>query len=162
MYWMHFQNIYTFIYQKHCFIPFCGLFLKSLKGFIVSLRLRFFLIGILKCWSIIMTCQTPVFYPSIKELVSLSHLKTHNTPHTPENCKIELKEISDFMVIFVANVIDSVELLIGKENTTIVSLGSLLFLLLLFQILCHQVSYHFGYCLEVVWDGLNWDQKAGL
>ena len=35
-YWIHFQNIQTFIYQKHYFI--CCLFLKSLKTFSVSLR----------------------------------------------------------------------------------------------------------------------------
>ena len=35
--WIHFQNIHTFIYQKHYFIHFCCLFLKLSKAFIVSL-----------------------------------------------------------------------------------------------------------------------------
>ena len=51
--------------------------------------------------------QTSATYPSIKDLVSLSHLKIHSsTPPTPENCKIELREISNFMENFVANVVD--------------------------------------------------------
>ena len=30
-------SVYTFTYQKHCFIHFCYLFLESLKAFVVSL-----------------------------------------------------------------------------------------------------------------------------
>ena len=42
-------------------------------------------------------------------------MKTHgSTPHTPENCKIELREISDFMENFVANVVDD---RVGTVNT---------------------------------------------
>ena len=55
----------------------------------------------------VMGHQTSATYPSIKELISVSHLKMHGgTPHTPENCKIELREISDFMQNFVPNVLD--------------------------------------------------------
>ena len=37
VYWINFQNIHTFTYQKHYFIHFCRLFLKSSKAFSVSL-----------------------------------------------------------------------------------------------------------------------------
>ena len=37
VYWIHFQNIHTFTYQKHYFINFCCLFWKSLKAYSVSL-----------------------------------------------------------------------------------------------------------------------------
>ena len=37
--WINFQNnVYTFKYQKHYFVHFCCLFLKSLKAFSVFLR----------------------------------------------------------------------------------------------------------------------------
>ena len=39
VYWIHFQNIHTFTYQKHYFIHFCCLCLKWLKAFSVSLNL---------------------------------------------------------------------------------------------------------------------------
>ena len=56
---------------------------------------------------LVMGHQTSATYPSIKDLVTLSHLKTHGgTPHTPESCKIELREISDYMENFIANVVD--------------------------------------------------------
>ena len=45
--------------------------------------------------------QTSASYPSIKDLVTLNHLKTHGgTPHTPEKFKTELREIYDFMEKF--------------------------------------------------------------
>ena len=40
-YWIYFQNIHTFTYQK-TFIHFCYLFLKLSKTFSISLRLRNF------------------------------------------------------------------------------------------------------------------------
>ena len=56
---------------------------------------------------LIMDHQTSAAYQDIKDLVSLSHLKTHGgTPHTPENGKIKLWEISDYKENFVANVVD--------------------------------------------------------
>ena len=38
VYWIQFQNIHTFTYQKHYFIHFCCLFLKLSKAFSVSLN----------------------------------------------------------------------------------------------------------------------------
>ena len=38
MYWINFQNIHTFTYQKYYFIHFCCLSLKSSKALSVSLR----------------------------------------------------------------------------------------------------------------------------
>ena len=56
------------------------------KGFKVNV----FLNGNFKMLDLVMGHQTSAIYPSIKDLVSLSHLKTHGgTPHTPENCKME-------------------------------------------------------------------------
>ena len=43
----------------------------------------------------------------LKDLVPLSHLKTHGgTHHTPENCRIELTGISNYMENFIANVVN--------------------------------------------------------
>ena len=54
-----------------------------------------------------MSYQTSASYPNIKDLAPINLLKTHSgTPHAPKNCKIELREISDFMENFVANVVD--------------------------------------------------------
>ena len=54
-----------------------------------------------------MSHQTSASYPNIKDLAPINHLKTHGgTPNTPKNCKIELREISDFKENFVANVVD--------------------------------------------------------
>ena len=73
------------------------------KGFKVNV----FLNGNFKMLDLVMGHQTSAIYPSIKDLVSLSHLKTHGgTPHTPENCKMEFREISDFMENFVPNVVN--------------------------------------------------------
>ena len=38
VYYIHFQNIHTFVYQKHYFIHFCCVFLNSSKAFIISIR----------------------------------------------------------------------------------------------------------------------------
>ena len=38
VYWIHFQNIHTFPYQKHYFVHFCCLFLKPSKAFSASLN----------------------------------------------------------------------------------------------------------------------------
>ena len=70
-------------------------------------KINVFFNGDFKMLDLVMGHQTSVTYPSIKDLVSLSHLKTHGgTPHTPENCKIELRGISDYMENFIANVVD--------------------------------------------------------
>ena len=63
--------------------------------------------GNFKMLDLVMGHQTSATYPSIKDLVPLSHLKTHGgTHHTPENCRIELTEISNYMENFIANVVD--------------------------------------------------------
>ena len=78
-------------------------------------KVKGFLNGDFKILDLVMGHQTPATYPSIKDLVSSSHLKMHGgAPHTPENCKIELREISDFMENFVANVVDN---RVGTVNT---------------------------------------------
>ena len=70
-------------------------------------KVKVFLNGDFKMLDLVMGHQTSATYPSIKDLVTLSHLKTHGgTPHTPESCKIELREISDYMENFIANVVD--------------------------------------------------------
>ena len=70
-------------------------------------KVKVFFNGDFKMLDLVMGHQTSATYPSIKDLVSLSHLKTHGgTPHTPENCKIELRGISDYMENFIANVVD--------------------------------------------------------
>ena len=38
VYWIHFQNIHTFTYEKNYFIHFCCFFFKSSKAFCVSLK----------------------------------------------------------------------------------------------------------------------------
>ena len=59
-------------------------------------KVKVFLNGDFKMLDLVMGHQTSATYPSIKELVTLNHLKTYGgTPYTPENCKIELREISD-------------------------------------------------------------------
>ena len=45
VYWIHFQNIHTFSYQKHYFIHFFCLFLKPLKAFSVFWRATNLLAG---------------------------------------------------------------------------------------------------------------------
>ena len=70
-------------------------------------KVKVFLNGDFKMLDLVMGHQTSASYPSIKDLVTSNHLKTHGgTHHTPENCKVELKEISDFTENFVANVVD--------------------------------------------------------
>ena len=57
--------------------------------------------------NLVMGHQTSATYPSIKVLVSLTHFKTNGgTPHVPENCRIELRKISDYMENFIANIVD--------------------------------------------------------
>ena len=67
---------------------------------------------------LVMGHQTSASHSSIKDLVTLNHLKIRGgTPHTPENCKEELREISDFFENFVANVVTiGWGLLIRKGN----------------------------------------------
>ena len=60
VYWMHFLNIHTFPYQKHYFIHFCSLFLKSSKVFIVSLT--------------ILTGKISVLLSTVQELVKIGAL----------------------------------------------------------------------------------------
>ena len=72
-------------------------------------KVKVFLNRYSKMLNLVMGHQTSVIYLSIKDLVSLSHLKMHSgTPHTPKSCKIELKEISDFMENFLANIVNMV------------------------------------------------------
>ena len=87
------------------------------KDFVLpgGFKVKLFLNGDFKMLDLIMGHQTSATYPSIKDLVSSSHLKMHGgTPHTPENCKIKLREISDFMENFAANVVDD---RVGTVNT---------------------------------------------
>ena len=71
-------------------------------------KVKAFLNGDFKMLDLAMGHQTSASYTSIKDLVTLNHLKTlSGTPHTPENCKIELREISAFIENFVANVVDN-------------------------------------------------------
>ena len=70
-------------------------------------KVKVFLNGHFKMLDLVMVHQTSATYPSIKDLVTLNHLKTHGgTLHTPESCKVELREISDYMENFIANVVD--------------------------------------------------------
>ena len=56
-------------------------------------KVKVFLNGNFKMLDLVMGHQTSATYPSIKNLTVLSHLKTHGgTPHTLENCRIELKK----------------------------------------------------------------------
>ena len=94
--------------------------------------------------------QTSATYPSIKDLVSLSHLKIHSsTPPTPENCKIELREISNFMENFVANVVDDRAGTVnrkGKHYHWDPSHSHYFSS----KYRTSSVTYHFGYCFGVV------------
>ena len=50
-------------------------------------------------------CRFEILAP--RTLFTINHLKTHrDTPHTPKNCKKELREICDFMENFLSNVVD--------------------------------------------------------
>ena len=70
-------------------------------------KVKVFLNGAFEMLDLVMGHQTSATFSSIKDLVSLNHLKTHDgTPHTPENYKIELREISDHMENFIADVVD--------------------------------------------------------
>ena len=101
------------------------------KDFTLSggFKVKVFLNGDFKMLDLVMGHQTSATYPRIKDLVSLNHLKIHGgTPYNPENCKTELREISDLMETFVANVVDDrVETVNNKGNIILVSLGPLLF-----------------------------------
>ena len=73
------------------------------RGFKVKASLN----GHFKMLDLVMGNQTSISYPSIKDLVTLNHLKTYGgTSHHPENCTIQLRQISDFMENFVANEVD--------------------------------------------------------
>ena len=79
------------------------------KDFTLSGRftVKVFLIGDFDMLDVVMGHQRSASFPSIKDLVTLNHFKTHSsTPHNPENCNAKLREISDFMENFVANVAD--------------------------------------------------------
>ena len=81
------------------------------KDFTLSggFKVKVFHNGDFKMLDLVMGHQPSASYPTIKDFVRLNHLKTHGgTPHTLENCKIELMEISDFKQNFAANVEDRV------------------------------------------------------
>ena len=93
---------------------------KERKDFTLpgGFKVKVFHNGDFKMLDLAMGHQTSASYSSITDLVSLNHLKTHSgTPHTLENLKIELKEISDFMENFVANVVDHWVGTVSKKGT---------------------------------------------
>ena len=103
------SGIVSSAYNVHIFVMFEALnsrqnMLKVLEPFEPlpgGSKVKVFLNGDFKMLDLIMGHQISASYPSIKDLVTLNHLKTHGgTPHTPEKFKTELREISDFMEKF--------------------------------------------------------------
>ena len=96
------------------------------KDFTLSggFKVKVFLNGDFKMLDLVMGHQTSATYPRIKDLVSLNHLKIYGgAPYNPENCKTELREISDLMETLVANVVDDrVGTVNKKGNIILVSL----------------------------------------
>ena len=79
-----------------------------------GLNVKDFLNGDFRMLGLVMGNQTSATYLSIKDSVSLSHLKTHGgTPHNPENYKTELRKIFDFVENFIPHVVDDT---IGTVN----------------------------------------------
>ena len=128
-------NIYIFVMFEA--LDFCQHMLKVLEPFEGQIKniqhkdftlpggfkVKVFLNRYSKMLDLVMGHQASVIYLSIKDLVSLSHLKMHGgTPHTPKSSKIELEEISDFMENFLANVANMVGTVNkkGKHNSSII------------------------------------------
>ena len=90
---------------------------------------------------VISKCWISLWVPSHQQLLRLGLFKTYGrTPHTLESCVIELREISDFMEHFAANVVvDRVETVIRKRKYhASVNGPPLLFLSLPFCVLFQQ------------------------